>query len=333
LSAVATLREDDLIAAIRRLLDGASNARVRVGIGDDAAVWQPSRSHRSVITSDALIEGVHFNRSWMNDREIGVRAMIANVSDLAAMGARPVLGTVALGFPKAFAVDDVLELYRGMLAVAGQVGLAIVGGDLTRAPVLTISIAVVGEVRQSNLKLRSGARAGDAIVTTGMLGASRAGLDLLRGRITLEAALAQAALLAYRTPQVRLREGLWLAASANVHAMIDCSDGLSTDLGRLCAASNVGAAIVEVPIAPAAAAAARALGTPETDYALAGGEDFELIAAVAPRALTYLTARFRARFGRQLYRIGEIRAGTGLQLRIDDRDVSLAVTGYDHFGE
>ena len=327
------MREDDLVAAIRALVDGVSNRRVRVGIGDDAAVWQPSRSARSVVTTDALIEGVHFDRAWMTDRQIGNRAMTANVSDLAAMGARPVLATVALGIPTTLGIDDVRELYRGMLEVATSARLEIAGGDLSRAPALTIAITAIGEVRPSNLKLRSGARSGDAIVTTGELGASRAGLDLLRGRITIEPALAATALDAYRTPRARLAEGVWLAASANVHALMDCSDGLSSDLARMCDASGVGALLDAVPVASAAVAAAAALGICATDYALAGGEDFELIATVAPRALEYLAKRFRARFGRKLHRVGEIRAGGGMVLRVGDREQPLTATGYDHFGE
>jgi thiamine-monophosphate kinase len=165
------------------------------------------------------------------------------------------------------------------------------------------------------------------------LGASRAGLDLLANRVTLEGPLATAALDAYRTPDARLAEGWWLAASANVRAMMDCSDGLSTDLARLCAASGVGARIEDVPVATPAAAAAKALGVSATDYALAGGEDFELIATVVPRAYKHLATRFRARFGRPLHRVGEITAGGGMMLRVDGRDVPLAATGYDHFGD
>jgi len=325
------LREDDLVVAIRALVDADAPARVRVGIGDDAAVWQPSRSHRSAITTDALIEDVHFKRAWASDREIGIRAMVANVSDLAAMGARPILATVALGFPSAFGNENVLELYRGMLEVARQARLCIVGGDLTRAPVVTIAITLVGEVRDSNLKLRRGARAGDAIVVTGPLGAARAGLDVLRESVKLEGALVEEALRAYRTPQARLAQGRWLGASANVHAMMDCSDGLSTDVARLCAASGTGALIDDVPIAACAAAAARALGVDAAGYALAGGEEYELIAAIAPRALTYLSARFHARFNRALLRVGEIRKDPEMLVRIGDRLETLAPAGFDHF--
>ena len=313
------LAEDALIDALRALVERPFPGRIHLGIGDDAAVWQPSRSHRSVITTDALVEDVHFTRA-MAWREIGWRAMASNISDIGAMGARPVLATIALGLPPSVEREAVLELYRGMVAVSDDARCAIVGGDVTRAPVLTISITVVGEVRASNLKTRSGAKPADALVVTGPLGASRAGLH---GSVDEEA------ISAHRLPQPRWREGLWLGASVNVHAMMDLSDGLSTDLARLCARSNVGAVIDDVPVARSARATAIAREEDPIAYALAGGEDFELLAAVDARALTYLQQRFTKRFGRQLYRIGTLRKGSGVVVRKGATEEELVPTGWD----
>lgn len=324
------LREDDLVGAMRAIVERGAQ-RVCVGIGDDAAVWQPSRSHRSVITTDALIEDVHFSRAWMSWREIGARAMTANLSDVAAMGARPVLATVALGLAPAATFDDVLELYVGLADAAADGNCAIVGGDLTRAPALTLSITVVGDVRATHLKLRSGAKPGDVFACTGALGASRAGLQSLRGEVTLDEAVREEALRAFRSPRARLREGVWLGASANVHAMMDLSDGLSTDLHRMCERSGVGALVSDVPIAASAAAAARALGDDARQYALAGGEDFELLVAIAPRAFAHVASRFRSHFGRALARIGVACEDRALRLAIDGDERELTRTGWDHF--
>ena len=313
------LAEDALIDALRALVERPSAGRIHLGIGDDAAVWQPSRSHRSVITTDALVEDVHFTRS-MAWREIGWRAMASNLSDIGAMGARPVLATIALGLPPAVERDAVLQLYRGMVAVCDDARCAIVGGDVTRAPVLTIAITVVGEVRPSNLKTRSAAKPTDVLAVTGPLGASRAGLH---GSIEEEA------ICAHRLPKPRWREGMWLGASINVHAMMDLSDGLSTDLSRLCARSNVGAVIDDVPVAQSARAMAIAREEDPVDYALAGGEDFELLAAIDARAFTYLQQRFIKRFGRQLYRIGTVRKGSGLVVRKGAIEEQLVPTGWD----
>lgn len=325
------MNEDELVDAIAALTIGES--RVLIGIGDDAAVWQPSRSQRSVISTDALIEGVHFSRAWMSPDDIGWRAMAANLSDLAAMAARPRLGTVALGVPPEWTAQALLECYAGMARCAKAFGLQIAGGDLVRAPVLTIAITVVGEVRPSNLRTRSGARPGDIIATTGQLGASRAGLDVLQGTVQLDATLAAKALAAHRAPQPRVAEGRWLGASTHVHAMMDCSDGLSTDLARMARASGVGATIERVPIADAAAAAAAALGMDPMAYALAGGEDFELLLAVEARAFPHVARRFHARFGQALERLGTVRADERVVMVNQGREEPVARTGWDHFSQ
>ena len=172
---------------MRERLRGVPGERLLVGIGDDAAAWQPSRSNRSVITTDALVEGVHFTRAAMSARDAGHRALAANLSDVAAMGARPVLATIALGFPPDTDPAWLLEAYDGIAALAKRARCAIAGGDLTRAPAIAFAITVVGEVRASNLKTRAGARPGDVVAVTGPLGASRAGLRLAVDRPDLAA--------------------------------------------------------------------------------------------------------------------------------------------------
>lgn len=320
------LREDDVVAAIARIVATPSK-RVLLGIGDDAALWQPSRSHRSVITSDMLVEGIHFAATLMTLEDAGWRAMMANASDLAAMGARPLLATVALGVPAGAGCDDVAELYRGLSSAATAAGIDIVGGDLSRCGEFVVSIAAVGEVRPSNVKLRSGGRPGAVLAVTGPLGASRAGLELARRPRPLEEAQAAQALAAFRRPVARCLEGQFLAASRNVQAMMDCSDGLSTDVARLCAASGCGAQLDAIPIAPSARALSQALGEDAQRFALAGGEDFELLVAVAPRAFPHLAHRFATRFGRPLERIGTLAALPGVTLH----GKPIGTTGWDHF--
>jgi thiamine-monophosphate kinase len=322
------LTEDELVGAIRERLRGVSDARLFVGIGDDAAVWQPSRSNRSVVTTDALVEGVHFTRSAMTAAEIGHRALAANLSDLAAMGARPVLATIALGVPAGTDPAWILGCYDGIAVLAARTRCAIAGGDVTRAPAAVFAITAIGEVRPSNLKLRSGARPGDVVAVTGPLGASRAGLFCAVERPELAADPAcAAALRAYRTPEPRLAEGRWLAASRHVRAMMDGSDGLSTDLGRLCAASGVGAVVESIPIDPAAVAVAALAGADAERWALDGGEDFELLVAIEKRAFRHLAARFAARFGRALIAIGRITEGAGVRLA---NGVAIDPSGWDH---
>jgi thiamine-monophosphate kinase len=321
--------EDDLIAQIRERLRDVAADRLLVGIGDDAAVWQPHRHERSVITTDALVEGVHFTREAMSAAAIGHRALAANLSDIAAMGARPVLATIVLGLPAGCDPAWVLEIYDGIAALARRTRCAVAGGDLTRAPAVTLSLTVVGEVRASNLKRRDGAHPGDILAVTGPLGASRAGLYVALERPDLAATAAGAvALAAYRTPEPRLREGRWLGASRHVRACIDTSDGLSTDLARLCAASGVGAVVEHVPAAAAATTLAEAAGADPQRWALEGGEDFELLVAIAHRAYGYLAARFRAHLGRELFAIGRATEGAGVRLANGE---AILPTGWDHF--
>jgi len=326
--AAASGSEDELIARMRERLHGVPDARLLVGIGDDAAVWQPSRGNRSVITTDALVEGVHFTRGAMSARDAGHRALAANLSDVAAMGARPVLATIALGFPPDTDPDWLLEAYDGIAALAKRARCAVAGGDLTRAPAITFAITVVGEVRASNLKTRAGARPGDIVAVTGALGASRAGLRLAVDRPDLSAEPDHAeALAAYRTPEPRLREGRWLGGSRRVRAMMDTSDGLSTDLARLCAASGAGATIETLPVHDAARRVAARTGDDPERWALDGGEDFELLVSVERRAFAHLAGRFRAHTGRELLRVGTITAEAGLRLA---GGAAVTPGGWDH---
>lgn len=304
--------------------------RITVGIGDDAAAWQPSRSHLSVVTTDALIDGVHFLSAAMDARAIGHRAMAANLSDIAAMGARPVLATVVLGVAADTSESWILDVYRGMAALAARYGARIVGGDIVRSPVATLSITVVGEVSRTRLKRRSGGRPGDVLAVTNLLGASRAGLELTLRPRDVDDATRTAALSAFAKPEPRVREGRWLAASANVRAIMDCSDGLSTDIGRLARASGCGAEIEIVPIAAAATVVARAAGDDPRSYALDGGEDFELIVAIAPRAFEHLARAYQKRFGTKLHRVGRLTIDGELRLSGDGGSHKLVPAGWDH---
>ncbi|HEY0613124.1 MAG TPA: thiamine-phosphate kinase [Candidatus Elarobacter sp.] len=324
------MTEDELIAAIRERLRDVPAQRLALGIGDDAAAWQPSRSNRSVITTDVLIEAVHFTRTSMSAEDAGWRALASNLSDLAAMGARPVLATVALAFPRDTGPAWVLACYDGIATLARRERCAIAGGDLSAAPAITISITVVGEVRASNLKTRAGARPGDVIAVTGALGASGAGrrVALDQPELANRERFADA-LAAFRRPQPRLREGRWLGASRHVRAMMDISDGLSTDLHRLCAASGVGAQLDAIPVHPAATAVAAATGADAVDMALNGGEDFELLVAIEKHAFGHLAGRFRAHTARDLIPLGTVVAESGVTL---PNGAPLEMTGWDHFG-
>ncbi|GAC1501571.1 MAG: thiamine-phosphate kinase [Vulcanimicrobiaceae bacterium] len=315
---------------MRAVIGASGGKNIVLSIGDDAAAWKPSRSHVSVITTDALVEGVHFRREQLAPDAIGHRAMASNLSDIAAMGARPVLATVALGLPPGTETQDLLEMYRGLNALARASGTTVVGGDITRAPALTLSITVVGEVRPTRLRARSGGRPGDVLAVTGPLGASRAGLDAFDHAGVLTASLANEALQKYARPSPRLREGHWLGASRSVHAMMDLSDGIARDVPRLANASACAAQIDALPIARSALDMAAATGNDSLTYVCEAGEDFELLVAIAPRAFGHLEMAYRRRFGSILHRIGVLESGQGVRLQRDGALVPLEAAGWDH---
>jgi thiamine-monophosphate kinase len=266
----------------------------------------------------------------MEPEAIGHRAMASNLSDIAAMGARPVLATIALGVGPLATEAWILGCYRAMAALAAEYGARIVGGDIVRSPVVSLSITVVGEVSRARLKRRDGGRPGDILAVTGPLGGSRAGLELVRRPLAVDEATRTAARGAFARPSPRVREGRWLAASAHVRAMMDTSDGLSTDVARLARASGCGATLDGVPIHAAAKTVARAAGDDPLSYALDGGEDFELLFAIRPRAFAHVAARFQTHFGKPLYAVGRLDGEAGVRLSEGAGTRDLAASGWDH---
>jgi thiamine-monophosphate kinase len=327
------LGERGLIARIRRRLP-PPGPEVRVGIGDDAAAidWD---GRTLLLTTDALVEDVHFRRSTATLREVGAKALAVNVSDIAAMGGEPRYALLALALPPSLAVAEIDALYDGLLDVADRYGVALVGGDTCAAPgAIVLSVTLVGAVTGEPLR-RSGARPGDVILVTGSLGASAAGLAILeRGAGGLPPEAVDGLIRAHRLPTPRVAEGRLIHAIGGATAMIDLSDGLATDLGHIAAESGTGAVVhlAKVPVSPETRAAGRSLGVDALQWAVSGGEDYELLfTAAAPRAAEVARA-VSARTGTPVHAIGEIRAaGEGLRfLDVDGRPVRVAA-GFDHF--
>ena len=315
------LSEDELVAAIRRVLSGAG-PEVIVGPGDDAAVLA-APSGELVLTADALIEDVHFDLGFTSPRDLGYKAMVVNVSDIAAMGASPRAAVVTLALSPALEAAWVMELYGGMREAADEHALWIVGGDLTRGDRVAISVTVAGDVAPGRAVRRSGARVDDLVAVTGSLGASAGGLRVARGgRVRTE--VDRAMLRAHLRPVARVGEGTVLARQGAT-SMMDVSDGLAKDLARLSEASGIRARvrIADVPVAPGATEA----------EALGGGEDYELLVTLpGAGAIESAAAELRATYGTALTAIGDVVMGTGVVAVGDDGvERPLEATGWDHF--
>lgn len=329
--------EDDLVAAVRRLLR-ADEPGVRVGVGDDAAVVEQAGA-LGVLTTDLLVEGVHFDPAWTSPRDLGYKALTVNMSDVAAMGGSPRYALVALGLPETVDLAWVVELYGGLLEAGAEHGLSVVGGDTSRSDRVVVSVAVTGEVAEGAAVTRSGARPGDRIVVTGALGAAAGGLILARMPASeLPRALGteggRGLLAALTRPVARVGEGQ-LLARAGATAMMDLSDGLARDLGRLCDASGVCGAIRPdaVPASPHLEAVRGLEGGDPLGLALHGGDDYELLATVPAEAVDAAARGLWDRFGTRLTDIGEIRPGRGLvAVEPDGAERPLEPKGWDHFG-
>jgi thiamine-monophosphate kinase len=324
--------EFELLARLRERLPSHSS-RVRVGMGDDAAVSVPGGATATSV--DAVVEGVHFRREQQELPEIGRRGLAAALSDLAAMGAAPGEAYVILGVPPDLDEEGCLAIFDGIAGLAAETGTTLAGGDVTRSPVLSIGFTVVGHAEAAErLVSRGGARAGDRLVLTGELGGAAAGLLLLERPELAEAADGQAATqLRERLlrPTPRIAEGIALAG-AGARSMIDLSDGLGADAGHVADASGVQLRIdVEsLPLSPGVVELADAAGEDPLRLATAAGEDYELLASVPAERLDEAVEAVGAA-GTSLTAIGEVAAGEGVELRLPGGR-RLEPGGFDQLG-
>ena len=273
---VSELGEFGLIDLLAKMIPAPRDKKLILGIGDDAAAWSAEASTQ-LVTTDSLFQDVHFSLSTTPWEALGAKARAVNLSDIAAMGGVPEYAVVSLALPGNTEVADVTALYRGMIELAGQFGVAIIGGDTCRAPLVSITITVLGSTvnREKRILTRSAARIGDKVAVTGYLGAAAAGLEMLTGELRFDPEAAAQLRDAFLRPRPRIGEGQRLVGQG-VKAAIDISDGLVADLAHVCRASRVGARVEaeRLPIHPAVKTnfGGRSLG-----LALGGGEDYELL--------------------------------------------------------
>jgi thiamine-monophosphate kinase len=343
--------EFDFISRIKRRAEAArahqTDGLVH-GIGDDAAVFHGRTGHDFVITADLLVEDIDFRRTTL-PHDIGYKALAVSLSDIAAMGARPQWTLLSLGLPQdIWDSPFARNIYEGFLAAAREFAVTLIGGDVSRTPErIVIDSIAIGETRRGRAVRRRGARAGDQIFVTGTLGGAAAGLKLMEHANKLRTRAARTRLISglegltrrQTHPTPRVECGALLGERRLASALIDLSDGLSSDLAHLCAQSGVGAHIeaARLPLAPLLKRAntinphqlTRELTDDALNLALHGGEDFELLFTARPRIAARLPQRLG---GVRLTRIGEVRdAGEGIRISRDGRSEILHASGFVHF--
>lgn len=322
---VSELGEFGLIDLLAKMAGGEKDERLLIGIGDDAAAWQGDESIQ-LATVDSFIQDVHFPSGIAPWNELGWKALAANLSDIAAMGGVPRYALVSLALPDNTEVDDVTALYTGMLELGREYGVAIIGGDISRAPIVAITITILGSSQKKQILTRSAAKPGELVAVTGELGAAAAGLEMLKLKLKFDPQATACFKQAFLHPYPRIAEGQ-LLLEQGVKTAIDISDGLIADLGQICKASQVGARIEidRVPVEPVVKAQ---FGEKSVELALSGGEDYELLFAAGAEVIDKVKKAAPC----PITTIGEIVAGKGVTVVDRQGNPSNVVKrGWEHF--
>ena len=331
---VTELGEYRLLERIRARVPPAPSW-VMIGIGDDGAVIEPARRRLDVVTTDAMVEGVHFDRAFVTPADLGYKALAINLSDLAAMGAEPRVGVLSLFLPPDLTLDDLDRLLDGLLGLAGQHHLELVGGNLTRSPgPLCIDITAIGTVRRRTVLTRKGARPGDGLYVTGAIGNAAAGLEWLKtqGQTPDTGNEMASCVERFLRPEPRVRAGLRVGRNRVATSAMDLSDGLADAVTQLTQPLGLGA-IVEADAIPIQDAARHWFAAQDRDpivAALSGGEDYELLFTLPDRPHT--RAHLLAHLVKPLSitRGGTVTNTPDLLLRRPEGDEPLP-TGFQHF--
>lgn len=309
----------------------ATDESVVVGIGDDAAVVAYSAGAQVVTTTDMLVEGVHFRRDTIDDRLLGWKAIAVSISDIAAMGGRPRHAVVSLAIPVAMEVERIEELYSGMDEVCRAYGMHVVGGDVVKTDgPFVLSVTVLGEVEAGRALLRSGARPGDLLFVTGTVGGSAAGLEYIqKGGAVLDDSLLKSL---HQRPVPQVRAGRLLLESGACTSLNDVSDGVASETNEIAKMSGVQLVIEaeRMPMQAIVTEYAAHRGIDPLDWALFGGEDYQLVGTLDPAGADRAMSLF-AKEGLPLTVIGRVEAGQGVTLLRQGERQELTPKGFNHF--
>jgi len=316
--------ENEVVREIERAFAGPRSGSLRVGMGDDAALWRAGRGQEAILTCDWFLEGTHFLRDQHPPDAVGWKCLARAASDTAAMGGIPKCFLLSLALPANCAGDWLRGFLRGLRRASRTLGCQLAGGDTTRRDEILINTTVIGEVGSGQAVLRCGARTGDLLYVSGTLGEAELGWRELRRERGIGDASANAFIRKHLYPEPRIALGHWLAKNRLATAMMDLSDGLSSDLPRLCSESTAGARITAASL-PCVAQSAR---KDAVELALHGGDDYELLFTVRPKNARKIGTEFR---GLTLTRIGVITREKKVLVQQDGRWRPLIAGGWDPF--
>jgi len=333
------LKMEDLgeFGFIRSIQDAClvSSSKLIKGIGDDCAVIGPYEDKVFLITTDLLLEDVHFILNKIPPDHLGEKAVSVNLSDIAAMGGTPRHLFVSLAIPKQMSAETMHAVYNGIKTACRRHDVNILGGDTSASPDrLMINVTVVGESHEKEVLYRSGAQPGDSIYITGTIGDSAAGLKLIKEDASAPEPLASALIEAHNRPSPFLKAGLTIARSRLASAMIDLSDGLVSDLWHICEASNVGARLIQsaLPLSDELKKMAEINGLDPYILALSGGEDYRLLITVPKENIDRFQKMIEESDKCPIFHVGEITGDNGIGIILPNgmKD-RLDITGFDHF--
>jgi thiamine-monophosphate kinase len=328
--------ETGIIELIREKTSKRLPPFVRKGIGDDCAVLEASKDSLLLVTTDTLVEGVHFTPQTLSPEDIGWKALAVNISDVAAMGGMPSTAFLSMGISRATGVNFIESFLDGFNVLAEKTGVVLAGGDTVESPSsIVITITLLGNCPKDSVVYRSGAKVGDDIWVTGPLGNSAAGLFLLSDKSILDYSGYESLIEAHKRPMPRLDMGKALGGSHLAHAMIDVSDGIAKDLSHICQESDTGALLhpSSVPMAKEMQQLAAQAGKDPMDWALHGGEDFELLFTASAQDRKEVEALTEATLGIPAARIGTITEGDRVKIQTSTGPENLSSGGYHHFAK
>ncbi len=306
-----------------------------IGIGDDCAVIECDKDNCMLVTTDMLIEDVHFIKNKISAFDLGKKAVAVNISDIAAMGGKPHSAFISLGIPPETNVEWLDTFYNGMANILENYNLFLLGGDTTKShEKLVINIGIIGYVEKRFLKLRSGARIGDAICVTGYLGDSGAGLKLLIQDKESYDPDETYLIERHNCPNPHVTEGVWLAQYAEVNSMMDISDGIDSDIKRIMEMSSCGAEIYldKLPLSQSFVKICEKYGWDKYELAATGGEDYCLLVTINSENYDIIANEFQKKFSNPLTKIGKVLdSKSSFSYYLNNKKINLKSIGYDHF--